>query len=262
MSSAEVTSGQLDLGFPEIVEDPALELSMTVYTPSEVEGWAERAAKTAHALFNWDEKQVIDTVGPNFEAMVADAQSHNEVKPIIGLKIGVAVMGRAITPTHLKIAHDSLDVPVTSVWGKMYGGRSEAWWNQRLPEGERSGMVYAPRYGLLAIDGLHGVNAKWDKQQKHLSRITEGYKGKPTVIEGMTPTDWLWLDADALVNDDKRPDTQAFTRFVQHERDITGLVGDSGPGAYVDVRRAHLGGSGGIAVPGSGFRLVMGQKQS
>jgi len=234
-----------------------------VWTPGSTSSAAERAAKVVYRVLGIEEKWAQDQFTGQLEAMELTEVAEGLI-PIVSVTVGAEDNnGRVLTPSHVIKGHDKLTtiIPPTSVWPEMYANRPPEWWNKRRSTGD-SELIKAPLQLVLADAALRGTKKEWDKQQVELNKLINDHSSDITSLEGMTPLDWEMMDADAIINDTERPDRQAATRFVQHEQDRSDAYGAYGPGALVRGGQALLGGWYGFALPGSGFRAVMGQKQT
>lgn len=266
MTAAEQASFQV----PVIEERNDLvlaDIEQEIWTPGSVNEAAARAAKVAHLVLGVEEKGAEDTFTGQLEAMGL-TETPEGLVPVVSVAVGAKDNeGRVWTPSHVVKGHDKLTtkngqaIPETSIWQKMYTRRDAAWWNKTRPEGE-SQLVKTPLRIVLADVALRGTDKKWDKQQAELQKLIDGHSSETTTLEGMAILDWEMMDADAIIGDIERPDKQTVTRFVQHERDRSGVGDADGPGAFVFGGRARLFGWGGGARLVRGFRAVMGQKRA
>lgn len=265
-----IMAAEQDFKIPEVEERDELVLAPTVtelWTPGSITAAAERGAKVAQLVLGIDKKWAVNEFTGQLEAMNL-TEVPEAVVPVVSVMLGTRDKdGTMWTPSHVVTGHDQLtmkdgqDIPETSVWGEMFANRPAAWWNKTRPEGE-SQLVKGPLRLLLADTALRGTTEDWASQQTKLQKLVDGHRSETTTLEGMTPLDWTMMDADAIIGDIQRPDTQTFTRFVQHEQDRSGAHGACGPSANVDGGQAYLGGSRGNPCGDVGFRAVMGQKQA
>lgn len=239
-----------------------------LWTPGQIDKFAELGAEVMVAMFGADEKQVKDALIADYTQTV-DAHEGDVVnpEPIVSLTLSDN-NGGLITPGQLVAGYNKVAGPGVEVWPQMYVGRSAAWWNQRNPEGveetlklNKSGLT-----GLIHTGGLRGRGENWDTEQAELAELVKQGAGA-LAVAGMIPTDWLIRDVAAIVMGDEeklpRLDRVTITRFVQHERDITDAAGGvCGPYARVNGEQAYLRGSLGGLGGGSGFRSVVGLKKA
>jgi hypothetical protein len=184
------------------------------------------------------------------------------VTPTVGINLSDKL---GITWSDLRAGYNRVSglrqVPELYACPEMYDHRNADWWNKRTPTGVDSHMTTAPFFGAVATQKL-GQGKSWRAQQQLLAK--EISYTTATATEAQTPADWPMQDAIALVSNGEqpRPDFYPdFTRFVQYDRDVTGLGDDYGPGAYVYGVGARLDGAFGRTDAGGGFRLVMGPRQ-
>ncbi len=266
MSNFGIKTDQLERD-ARFTNEPAPEPKL--WTPSQINTSAELGASVMFELFGADKAQVTDKLTSDYETVVDGHTGPVDIETdaIVGLTLGEEG-GEWISPSQLVAGYNriasSKDKPDVYVWEDMYINRPASWWNQRTPivdgKATNSKLSTDPINGLISVGGLHGLSRNWKDQQAELSALITSTAGETTPTEAMTPQDWLLKDTAALIAGTQRPDTTTFTRFVQHQMDRTDSGIAYGPGAYVSVSRAYLGGSRSDPVGDGGFRVVVGQK--
>lgn len=266
MATSEQTA---DFSIPNIEERDDLVLADdkgTLWTPGSISTAAERGALVASHVLGVDKQRAENHFTGQLEAMDLSVVPEDSV-PVVSVSVGAEDSnGRVWTPTHIVVGHDRLkpkdgSKPTeTYIWEEMFAKRPASWWNKTRSVGE-SRLVEAPLQLVLADIALRGTKKRWTEQQTELQKLVDDHKSEVTTLEGMTPLDWIMMDADAIVGGTERPDKQTVTRFVQHEQDRSDAGGSYGPRARVDGGRADLRGSRDGASPLVGFRTVMGQRQ-
>lgn len=227
------TAEQTGLQVPAIEERQDLLLSdasPAVHRAGSIAAAAARAAEVAHITLGVDKQAAKDIFTGQLETM-GEVEGADDLVPVVHVTVGAEDNdGHVWTPSHVVKGHDALTtkggqtVPETYIWTDMYANRPAAWWNKTRPDGTgESELVEAPLQIVLADAALRGTSKKWDKQQAELTKIIKkGSNSDNVTVEGMPILSWQMMDADAIIGDTDRPDTETATRFVQHEMDRVG----------------------------------------
>jgi len=227
---------------------------------SSIREQANLGAALVHEMFGFDVSQVQDDLEADY-AKCGTSFADADNRPFVALTLAQPrTVG--ITPGQLVAGYNKLaglnSRPTLDVWDEMYLHRDAAWWNRRTSS-EVSRMTTKPLFGAVVLDDLLGTSKPWEVQKKELKARCDLNYTAAFAVEGMTPLDYLMLDAANILSGAQR--LKRFTRFVQHERDVEYDSHNCGPKA-VSWRdgQTSLGGSSNGEDEGEGYRLVLGPK--
>lgn len=242
--------------------------SIELWKPSGIAACAERAASTARQVLGVDSQWAENLFTGQLEAMdlTVFSETSEPTVPIVHVPVGLKdALGNRWIPSHVIKGRDKLmlqagiDRQCMSIARDVFDNRPSSWWNKSRLVGD-SELIEAPLVLVLAETALRGTDKTWTEQQDELQQRVFANRSTDNgnTLEGLTPLDWVMMDADAVINDSPRP--AGTNRFVQHQPDSNTVESDSGPSARASGG-GQLIGSLGLAVPGNGFRVVTGQRQ-